>query len=495
MVSYAVAFALALVVAAILTPLVRDLSLKLRAYDTPDERKVHSRVIPRTGGFAIVVAFLGPLAGIALTEAGVGMVFYREVGHVVGLTVGTLLIMVVGLLDDLVGLGARKKLLLQCAVATFAYATGFRIEAISFPIGGSLDMGVFGYFVTLLWIVGLVNAMNLIDGLDGLAAGIGFLALLFNFVLGFANNNVVICFVAASMAGAILGFLIYNFNPASVFMGDAGSMSIGYVLALGAIVSGQKSSTTVALLSPVVAMGVPIIDTLFSMVRRFLERRPMFSPDRGHLHHRLLARGLTHRRVVFTLYVVSIVLILAAITIHFGRSWQIGLGLASMVVALFVLGKAIGLAEYVAARRRHRMGLRSHHTELLRKTLYEALVRAEHVGTRQELEEFLHWFMERTEIRDVGICLAGGRGPALTLANEVYPVQSRKPLLEAPAPFGDGRGNETGVVKFAWQSERGRVAAETEILLQVVVDRLGKGLSRLVAESSGEASKREDERE
>jgi UDP-GlcNAc:undecaprenyl-phosphate GlcNAc-1-phosphate transferase len=474
MITFATAFVVALVVAAVLTPLVRLLSYRLGFYDPPDERKVHARLIPRTGGIAIMVAFLAPIAGIALTEARIGEAIYSNSQYVLGMIIGGLVISGVGLADDLRGLGAKRKLLLQVLAATIAYAAGFRIEAVSLPLGDLLDMGVFSYVVTVLWIVGIVNAMNLIDGLDGLAAGIGLFVLILNFVQGWFYDSVMVCMLSAALAGAIVGFLFYNFNPASIFMGDSGSMLIGYILALGSINSGQKSATTVALLTPIVAMGVPIMDTLFSMVRRFLERRPMFSPDRGHIHHRLLEMGLTHRRVVLVLYGFSVVLVLAASLLQYGRKWQVGVALLTMVAVLFAFARIVGFADHVRRRRERRMGIRPRHAEILRRLAFDALTRADRTVGRPDVLEFLRWFIHAAEIKFVEVHC--GSSEASIVLNEDYPAQKRKPVIVAEIPLLDDACGEKGKLVFGWHSEQGRVSSESEILLQVVADRLARSL-------------------
>src|SRR5262249_52489320 len=156
--------------------------------------------------------------------------------------------------------------------------------------------------ITVLWITGIVNAINLIDGLDGLAAGIVFFAGLTNFVVAYMHGALMVALFMSAMLGATAGFLFHNFNPARIFMGDSGSYFLGYVIATSSLLgSMQPTSTTVALLVPMLALGVPIFDTLFAIVRRFLERRPLFSPDRGHIHHRLVDMGITHRRAVLIL--------------------------------------------------------------------------------------------------------------------------------------------------------------------------------------------------
>ena len=275
--------------------------------------------MPRLGGIAIALASACTLLMLLRVESSVGMVVQAEPLRVLGLLGGALIVFVVGVLDDTRRVRALYKLYAQVAAATLAYLCGFRIDAISTSLGNSVSMGIFGLPVTILWIVGIVNAINLIDGLDGLAAGIVFFAgRLTTFVVAYISGNVLVAVVMASTLGAVVGFLFFNFNPARIFMGDSGSYFLGFLLGTSSI-GGYKASTAVALLVPMIALGVPIFDTCFTVVRRFIERRPLFSPDRGHIHHRLLDMGLTHRRAVLTLYGVSIVFTVTAIAISVGR--------------------------------------------------------------------------------------------------------------------------------------------------------------------------------
>ncbi len=208
-------------------------------------------------------------------ESSVGMVVQAEPLQVIGLLGGALIVFVVGVLDDTRRVSALHKLYAQIAAATLAYICGFRIDAISVSLGSSMSMGIFALPVTVLWIVGIVNAINLIDGLDGLAAGIVFFAGITNFVIAYLAGNNLLAVVMAVMLGAVVGFLFFNFNPARIFMGDSGSYFLGFLLGTSSI-TGYKASTAVALLVPMIALGVPIFDTLFTVLRRFLERRPLF---------------------------------------------------------------------------------------------------------------------------------------------------------------------------------------------------------------------------
>ena len=297
-----VAFVLACLVSGLLTPVVRRFALKHHLFDDHvSARKIHGRPIPRLGGVAIAAGFYAPLLGLLLEARGVGGQFYASTYKAFAFLLGGVGICALGLFDDIRGSGAGKKFLAQFAIAGALYYVGFRIDVLSLPFVGTVHLGALSLVFTLLWIVGVINAMNLIDGLDGLAAGVGLFGVATTFVMAASRNDAIMMLFMAGLGGSLLGFLVYNFNPASIFMGDTGSMFIGYVLAVGSIQTSQKSSTAVAILIPVVALGVPIADTLLAMIRRAVRHRPMFSADRAHIHHKLIDLGLTQKQAVLIL--------------------------------------------------------------------------------------------------------------------------------------------------------------------------------------------------
>ena len=343
MISAITAFSIALAAVVVATPFIRRLAVNVGAVDRPSERRVHGRVIPRLGGIAIIIAFFAPLFALFGLETGVAREYFSEPMRIVGLVTGGLLVSAVGVFDDIRAVRAWTKLWVQLAAAMIAFACGYRIDAVAVPFLGHLEMGVFALPITALWIVAIINAVNLIDGLDGLAGGVAFFACVTNFVVALINHDSLVMMLSASLGGAVLGFLLYNFNPASIFMGDSGSLFLGYVLATTSILgSSVKSSTTVAILVPLIALGLPIMDTLFAMVRRFLERRPIFAPDRGHIHHQLLAMGINHRRAVLILYGLSILFTTGAILMSVGRNWQVGGALLVLSVAVIGVVRAMG---------------------------------------------------------------------------------------------------------------------------------------------------------
>ncbi|HEX8939969.1 MAG TPA: MraY family glycosyltransferase [Candidatus Limnocylindrales bacterium] len=302
----AAAFASAALLAFVLTPFVRRWVAGLGMLDRPDPRRVNTRPVPRGGGFAVVGAFLpAALLVLALDELG-GPVVRPPAGigppQLVGLLGGGVLAVALGFLDDYLQLRARWQSLGQLALAAFAIGLGLTITTLTNPLGsGSLHLdGIVSIGFTAFWIVGMINSINWIDGLDGLSSGIGVIAAM---TLGVISLTVEIDqpFVALfcfALAGALLGFLRWNFHPASIFVGTSGVMFVGYTLAVLSILGTAK--VAVALL----VLGVPIIDTFWIIVRRMAARRSPFSPDRGHIHHRLLDLGLSHTQTVLLIYAI-----------------------------------------------------------------------------------------------------------------------------------------------------------------------------------------------
>jgi UDP-GlcNAc:undecaprenyl-phosphate GlcNAc-1-phosphate transferase len=357
----AVAFIVSILCGTILTPLIRQLAHKKGLLDHAlSSRKIHGRPVPRLGGVGIVIAFYMPLVGLLLFQSGVGQMFLAERNKVIGLFVGGLAIALLGVYDDLRGAGAGRKFFVQFAVAALMYAFGYRIDILANPFGEPLHLGWASLPFTLFWIVGVINAMNLIDGLDGLAGGVALVAVLTTFLISLERGHPLMVLMSSALAGAIVGFLFYNFNPATIFMGDTGSMFLGFVLSTSAIQTNQKSSTAVAVLIPGIALGLPIMDTLLAMGRRALRGRPMFQADKEHIHHKLLARGLTHRQAVLVLYGFCVLLGAFALVLTYANSVQTTVLLIALGLVAFVALRTLGymrfdrIAETASDRRRNK---------------------------------------------------------------------------------------------------------------------------------------------
>jgi UDP-GlcNAc:undecaprenyl-phosphate GlcNAc-1-phosphate transferase len=291
--------------ALVITPVVIWLARKLKAVNRPDVRTVHSKPIPRIGGVAIFVSAIALILSVLLLPNLVGQRFRIIKPQLVVLLSAATFIFLVGLIDDLKGLRASIKFLAELAAALIIYTIGVRIKSVAIADWLTIDFGWFSLPLTLLWIVGITNAVNLSDGLDGLAAGISAIACGVIAILAIQSGQVVMAVLMLALLGSLCGFLVFNFNPAKIFMGDCGSLFLGFTIATSSVMCASKSSALVGLALPMLALGIPIFDTLFSMLRRFLERRSMFSPDRSHFHHHLLALGLTHRHVVIIAYAVT----------------------------------------------------------------------------------------------------------------------------------------------------------------------------------------------
>lgn len=304
---YLVSFAVSFIISLLTTPFARDLAIKFHAVDYPRARGMNKEPVPRMGGLAIVIGFL--CAIIMLTP------FIQDfhTKQFMGFILGGIIIVLVGMLDDVYELSAKVKLLIQIIVALIVVYTGTRIDFIMWPMWQYLKP--FSVPITILWIIGLINAVNLIDGIDGLAAGVTSIASICLMVLCILSGSEVAVLLTAILAGSCLGFLPRNFSPAEVYMGDTGSTFLGYVLAVSSCIGVFKSYAILSILLAVLAMALPILDTAFAMIRRAINHKPIMSPDRGHLHHRLIDAGYTPKQAAVMLYALSFVSALIAVLI------------------------------------------------------------------------------------------------------------------------------------------------------------------------------------
>ena len=491
MVTYAVALLVSLMVGAVLTVLVRNQAVHFGWYDqTKSTRKVHVRPVPRLGGIAIVVAFFAPLTALLVVDSGVGRQFLANRDLVLALFVGGGIIALLGIYDDFRGSGARLKFTVQFAVALALWKVGLRIESITWPFGPPIQLGLASLPFTLLWIVGVVNAVNLIDGLDGLAGGVAFFAAGTNLVLALARGDVIMALCMAALAGAVLGFLIFNFNPATIFMGDTGSMFLGYVLATVSIKTSTKSGTAVAMIVPVIALGLPIMDTLLAMFRRAVLGRRMFDADRDHIHHRMMSRlNLSQRDAVLVLYGVSLLFGATALGLATANSVQSALLLAAICAVVVVLIRKLGYfdlkrAQQTGATRRRNLQLR----QIVRRTvnaveactslteIWNTLrpLAAELGASRLEFwfyvpktatgeREGLHYELERVE----------GSGPSVELSVELDRVE----------------GHSLGVLHATWRDGRLEVDRDDELALEQVAQAVSTTVVRISMPPVAEGAK------
>lgn len=338
-------FLTSLIVSFIATPYVKRLAVKVGAVDAPNQRKVHTRIMPRMGGLAI---YLGYLVAFFL------FVPYSSIGEMLGIFIGSTIVMVVGMLDDKYQLSPKWKLLGQlAATAIVVIPFGLKIGVVNLPYTGSIDFSSGWLFwlaipITMFWIVGVTNAVNLIDGLDGLSAGVSAIATATMAIMALLMGDYKVATYCFVLLGAIVGFLYFNFHPARLFMGDTGSLFLGFNLAALSIM-GFKEALFVSFIIPIVVLGVPLWDTFFAIVRRIVNKKPISSPDKGHLHHCLLNMGLSHRATVLTIYSISIFFGTMAILLTKTTKWTTLIVMVALLIATHLGTEIVGLVS-----RRHR---------------------------------------------------------------------------------------------------------------------------------------------
>lgn len=306
---YGLAFVLACLISFFFTPLAKNIAFKVGAVAKPRKRDMHTTPIPRMGGIAI---FAGFMITFLVVIWQLPIVNFKQV---IGIFLGCSIIFVLGLFDDIYELPAKPKFFTQILAATLVALLGIRIDFITIPFLGRGEQYIHFLAIpaTVIWIVAITNAVNLIDGLDGLATGVSSIASLCLMILSIYAGYPPGALLTATLAGACIGFLPYNFNPASIFMGDTGSTFLGFTLGITSVMGLLKGYTIATIFIAVLVLGLPIFDTSFAIIRRFLAGKPIMSPDRGHLHHRLVDHGYSQKQAVVTLYGISSMLGLSAI--------------------------------------------------------------------------------------------------------------------------------------------------------------------------------------
>jgi UDP-GlcNAc:undecaprenyl-phosphate GlcNAc-1-phosphate transferase len=340
--------AVSLLLTYFLTPLVRDHIGQLGFLDLPDGiRKKHPRPVPRVGGIAIALSYAATFAIAFVLPFSYTYILHNALPGIWKLTLVASIVFLTGVLDDLVGLNAPQKLTGIVVAGVLAYWAGIRVDIHLLP--GVSAYPWLGFAITVIWLVGCTNAFNLIDGVDGLAAGVGLFATVTMLVAALTQPNLPLALATMPLVGCLLGFLRYNFNPASVFLGDSGSLLIGFLLGCYGALWSQKSITLVALAAPVLAISIPLLDVVLSILRRFLRSRPIFKGDRGHIHHRLLDRGFSPRGAVLIMYglcAIAAALSLLASALHNQFS---GLIVIVFCVAAWAGIQYLGYAEFAMA--------------------------------------------------------------------------------------------------------------------------------------------------
>ncbi len=336
-------FIAAALVAWLSTFVVRRFAIRIGCIDEPNERKIHAVGTPRLGGLAIVLGFATPLLAIPLDERAAELVS-KNFNYLFAVLLSGSLMIMLGVYDDLFGSNAYKKFTVQILAAAILIGFGFRFEFVSLPFVGVVQLGLLGYVVTLLWIVGVINAMNFIDGMDGLAAVVGITIAMTFAIIAMIRGDVFTLVIMVALGGSLAGFLPWNRRPASIFMGDSGSLFIGLLLAASSIARNSKSPTAFVIAGPALALALPVLDTLLVMKGRFqLKGAPlserfskMLNADKTHVHHILIEKSGSWRKAIFSIWIITLAFGIAAVLSILDRTRVVGYSLAALNVLILI---------------------------------------------------------------------------------------------------------------------------------------------------------------
>ena len=473
--TYIVCFLIGCFVAWALTPWVIRLAVRLRALDRPANRKIHLRVVPRLGGIALFVGMWVPLVLLLLYDNEVARNVMANGEKLLLIFLGGLAMLAVGILDDIRGVGARWKFAVQFPVAIGLVAAGIRFDTLSVPFLGVVHLEMAGYVVSVLWLVGVTNALNLIDGIDGLASGVAYLIAVSLAILSIYHKHPLLAVVLCSMAGACFGFLRFNFSPAKIFLGDSGSLFLGMTLAVSATLGSVKEQLGASLILPMVLLAYPIADTLLSMARRFIRGKPIFTGDASHIHHRLLHHGLDHPRVCLTLYGVCITFCLWSFAIAQRDVPFILLGTvvvcALTAAGMYYLGYLSFLQSPRVANERNRYKAVFHFSEMLKAKLSNA-------ETREGLLELLEVAAAEFQKPELEVCLPESALGAPILFHRTW-TTGQEPILR-----------ETGLCQDRYQFDNTGLVVKTSIRVDPIQEELITEKRRVFGEICEEANHR-----
>lgn len=338
-------FALAL----LLTPLVRILAWRFGIIDRPDQRrKIHCTPIPRMGGLAVFASVIGAYGVLLAVRFSSGAIVWEGLPLVLRLLPALVVVFGVGLIDDIISLSPWKKLVAEIGAATLAWIGGIRVSGLG---SHSFSGVVVSFLCTLVWIVTCTNAINLIDGVDGLAVGVSLFAAFTMLIGAMINHNFPMALAVVPLVGALLGFLRYNFNPAKIFLGDCGSLTLGFLLGCYGVLWSEKSTTLLGMTAPLLVLAVPLVDVGLAIARRFLRGQPIFKADCSHIHHKLLSKGLTPRRLVLVIYGVCGISAAASLLLTVSTENNRGFVIVLVCLGAWLGLQQLGYKEFGAARR------------------------------------------------------------------------------------------------------------------------------------------------
>ncbi len=482
--SYLLAFIVAAAATALFMPFMSMLARMVGALDDTRDPP-----IPRVGGPAIALACVLSLTLVAIVVTPAGYTLLgtsRTIGPVLG---GALVILVLGVLDDIKPLPALPKLAIQVVVAVVVYFLGLRIELLSLPVG-SVELGmVAGLALTVLWLVGITNAFNLLDGADGVAAGSAFFSAGAIFLTSIILGHPAVGLITAALAGGLLGFLPFNFPPARAFLGDSGSTVTGFLLAGVAVEASTKGATLVAIAVPLVAFAVPVFDTTITLLRRMVRGKPLFQPDRDHVHHRLAHAGLSPRQVAGTIYLASAAFALGAMLFVNPGERSIALAFVVIGAGVWVVARYLRLHELNELGRLAKRGALQPKAIALNVGLRRASERLERATSLDDLQEALAILLSKSEFDDVVLIVAPvtdrrGNARSWRLANGAFVEEwcrRDRDEWEVVCPFqGDGWNGELHLRR---RLGRRSLLLDINLLLELVQPALTRAASGIKAGS------------
>ena len=438
-----------LVLAVIMTPAVIWIARRLDIVDVPGARHMHKHPISHIGGVSIFLSTMILSVAVLWFSKFAGTAGEPVLGQLHILLLAAGFMFMAGLIDDVKtnGLRARVKFIAQIAAAVMVCAVGIRIKSVVVTDSVTLNFGWFSWPLTLLWIVGVTNAVNLSDGLDGLAGGICAIACGVVAVFAASTGNLAVVVLMIALLGSVTGFLYFNFNPAKIFMGDCGSMFLGFMIASSSILCFSKSSALVGLALPIVALGVPIFDTFFSMLRRFLERRSIFSADRCHFHHRLIDLGFTQRQAVIAIYGVTLLASgLGMLMIVAPKIYVLIVFFCILIVLLLIfhIVGSVRLEQIKAAMQRRYMIIHREHEE--RKSFDEAALYFRRAATFEQWWQAVSTAAGKMEFWAVDLPLVNRDGTSRALNwryNGHDPDPGPEGLIQVHVPVRDRRSGSS----------------------------------------------------
>jgi UDP-GlcNAc:undecaprenyl-phosphate GlcNAc-1-phosphate transferase len=496
--TYLLLFATSAAITLALTPVMRDFFRRMGWVDRPDSgRKLHAVPIPRVGGFPISIAFFSSLLILKYLHASLAAVFRQHDAEIHKILLPSLLILAIGAWDDIKGASPYAKIVVQAAAGYWLYAQGVAISHIGVPGTMGIKLGILALPITLLWVVGITNALNLVDGLDGLASGVAFFAATTMFVVAILQRNIPLALLTAALSGSTLAFLRFNFNPATVFLGDSGSMFLGFLLASFALMWSGKASTLVAVVAPLFALGLPIAEVGISVFRRFVRGQPIFAADREHIHHRLLGQGNNTKRTVLTLYGVCALLGIASLLLANIQTRDTGLILLVLVASGWLGIQQLGYHEFGEVGDSLRRGLFQQRRVInMHVRLRNLEIVFAPVKQWTDLLEILRDLGNEFGFHEVTLDLTGRALPpqiqspvVLKCSSAEVPPDTRQWRLDIPigGPFGAAPGDQSRIILSRPVSE---VATNymVSVLVQALSESLPPTLDRLLQVSEATPS-------